>query len=389
MLTGEKVIRILGIRGIPAKHGGFETFAERLASYLVKKGWDVTVYCQHAGTGLIHEEWWNSIRLIRIPARSMSSGGSLIFDWLSTRHAVRQPGLILTLGYNTAVFSLLPRIYSRINVINMDGLEWKRKKWPLAIRMWLLLNERIGSKFGNHLIADHPEIREHLASFTDKNKITVISYGADKIVDADQSILKTYNLEPFRYCLVIARPEPENSIEEIVTAFSKKKRGMPLVILGNYNSQKNHYHRVVQTAASEEVRFIGAIYNNKKVQALRLYNRLYIHGHQVGGTNPSLVEALGAGSPILAHDNRFNRWVAGSGAKYFQDTVTCTGELDRLLDDESELKRMRQHSWDRHAEEFTWEKILESYERLLTYWLERKELSPKLIGLSKYKSDRL
>jgi glycosyltransferase involved in cell wall biosynthesis len=193
----------------------------------------------------------------------------------------------------------------------------------------------------------------------------MISYGSDCIQNADQELLGRYGLEPGKYCLVIARAEPENSIFEIVNAFSRKARGFKLVVLGDYNPAKNRYHKKVTDSASDEVIFSGAIYEKSSIQSLRYFCRLYIHGHRVGGTNPSLVEALGAGSAILAHDNRFNRWVAGGGAHYFKGLNECAEKLDEILDDDHELERMRNLSLERHKEEFTWEEVLAKYEALL------------------------
>lgn len=163
---------------------------------------------------------------------------------------------------------------------------------------------------------------------------------------------------------MVARPEPENSILEMVSAFSLKKRGVKLVVLGRFD-QSNGYHRRVIEAAGAEVVFPGAIYEKDVIEALRFHCLLYLHGHSVGGTNPSLVEALGASSAVLAHDNRFNRWVAGSGARYFNGEESCARMLDDLLKDPESIETMRKSSATRHIEEFTWPKVLGAYEQLL------------------------
>jgi len=230
---------------------------------------------------------------------------------------------------------------------------------------WLYLNERAGCWLGNHLIADDPEIKAHLATRVADSKITMIPYGADRIDNADSGVLAQYGLQPGGYAMVIARPEPENSILEIVAAFSRKPRGMKLVVLGRYDPEKMPYHKQVQDAASGEVMFPGAIYDKATVSALRFHSALYAHGHQVGGTNPSLVEAMGAGSAVLAHGNHFNRWVAGPGARYFEGEQQCADQLDAILSDPSEIERMRAASRERHAAMFTWERVLGEYEGLL------------------------
>ena len=359
---------ILGTRGIPAAHGGFETFAEHLALYLQERNWHVTVYCQEdAGTGT-WESAWRGVRRVHLPERRQGPLGTIFFDWKSTSHVLGQPGLILTLGYNTALFCALYRLRGRTNLINMDGIEWQRAKWSGPVRAWFWLNERLGCWLGNHLIADHPEIKRHLATRVREQKITTIPYGADSITEADPALIAPHGLAPRSYALLVARAEPENSILEVVRAFSRQARGVQLVVLGKYDAA-HAYQRQVMDAASSEVKFLGAIYDKAVVSALRFHARLYVHGHQVGGTNPSLVEALGAGNPVLAHGNAFNRWVAGDAQRFFLDEATCARELDEILNNDSTLQSMAKGSRARHLEAFTWEQVLGEYENLLTQWL--------------------
>ncbi len=361
-------LSILGTRGIPAAHGGFETFAERLALHMVERGTHVTVYCQGDGQSTPGERMWRGIRLVNVPVSRDDAMGTIVFDWRSTRLAVREGGTMLTLGYNTGLFAALPLLGRVPNLINMDGLEWKRRKWRLPERAWLYLNERFASWWATHLVADHPEIKNHLVTRARSEKITVIPYGADVVTEADPALLESLGLAPGSYAAVIARAEPENSLLEIVEAFSAKPRGIRLVVLGTLRPQRCEYHRQVIEAASEEVLFPGAIYDREVLAALRLHCRLFIHGHTVGGTNPTLVEALGAGSPVLAHDNMFNRWVAGDGGCYFSDRAGCDAQLDRLLNDDAQLDRMRSAARARHAERFTWNQVLGEYDALLGMW---------------------
>jgi len=362
-----KQLIITGIRGVPASHGGFETFAENLAVYLVAQGWRVTVYCQenlqeHSAS---YESDWLGVKRVHIPVKGDGAKATVIFDYLCVKHALNQPGLVLTLGYNTALFNLWFRLKNKKNLINMDGIEWKRDKWAWYERTWLYLNERAGCLIGHHLIADHPEIKKHLITRVDESKVTMIPYGARQVCSADVSLLSTYSLQPKSYALVIARPEPENSILEIVRAFSKRQRNHQLVVLGRYD-MANQYHAEVLAAASDEVKFIGAVYDHATLDALRFYASLYVHGHTVGGTNPSLIEALGAGQPVLAHDNLFNRWVAGSGAVFFANTDACAEQFDRLLSTTSDcLADMSKASTEQFELNFTWQNVLLQYEQLL------------------------
>jgi glycosyltransferase involved in cell wall biosynthesis len=361
-------VRILGTRGVPAAHGGFETFAEHLALFLVRRGWKVVVYCQEEGAGPIFEDQWQGVDRVRIPVEQSGPKGTVVFDWKCTVHAARHRDLCLILGYNTAVFTALLRLSGVRSLINMDGIEWARAKWGTVAKAWFYLNDWAGCWLGHHLVADHPEIKRHLQTRVSERKITMIPYGADLVAGAPTVPVAAIGLEPGRFLTVIARPEPENSLLEIVTAFSRQPRGCTLAVLGNY-SQENAYHRAVQSAAGPEVRFLGAIYDKAIVQALRAHSLAYVHGHQVGGTNPSLVEALGAGNAVIAHDNPYNRWVAGEAASYFSSEAQCAEIFDALLGDAAMLGEMRSASRARHAAAFTWDGTLSQYEALLMHWL--------------------
>jgi glycosyltransferase involved in cell wall biosynthesis len=375
-------VLILGCRGIPARHGGFETFAETLSSYLTAQGHGVTVYCQSDTKPEQRVDVWNGVQRVHIYGPPGASG-TIKFDLDAVLDSLKRPGVILILGYNTAVFSILYRMVGRPSLMNMDGIEWKRQKWSYLQRLWLRFNEFAGAKLSNHLIADHPAIGKHLLRHVDAEKISVIAYGADSIdlpVTLSQprpEVLVRLGLSSQRYALVIARPEPENSILEIVEAFSARSRGMKLVVLGDLRPEESEYHRKVMAHASADVIFPGTIYAKPEVEALRQHARVYLHGHRVGGTNPSLVEALAADGAVIAHDNVFTRWVAGPGAAFFRGAEDLTVLLDQLLNDDVRLQAMRASSHQRHLDDFLQSKILSSYEALLMRY---SEVDPKHIG---------
>ncbi len=362
----KKSVQILGIRGVPGSHGGFETFAEHLAPYLVERGWDVTVYCQvsDAESFEITEDHWQGVHRVNIPVRGDSAYSSLVFDRKSIQMAARRPDLCLVLGYNTAILTLLLRLRGHTFVTNMDGLEWKRAKWALPFRAWFYMNDWIGCLASSHLIADHPVIADHLATRTKRKKITMISYGADPITAPDPAPLSKLGLEPNGFMVSICRPEPENSVLEKVRAFSRKPRGKKLVVLGKFLDEMP-YHQAVLEAASSEVLFPGAIYDKDMVHALRGHALAYCHGHTVGGTNPSLVEAMGAGNAVIAHDNPFNRWVAGDDQFFFADEDSCAAQIELALSDPERLAAAQSASIARFQSHFTWDNILGQYEALL------------------------
>jgi glycosyltransferase involved in cell wall biosynthesis len=363
-------VRIVGTRGIPAKHGGFETFAEDLSLFLASRGHEVTVYCHADNDSALFEDMWNGVHRVQIPSGNHAVG-TISYDWVTTFHASKREGVVLTLGYNTGVFSLIYRLRELPNVMNMDGIEWKREKWSLPQRVWLWFNEWAGARCANHLIADHPEISKHLQRHTSPDKITVIPYGADAVTSAPVDVVTKFGLEAKGYYLMIARPEPENSILEIVRAFSSSRHGERLVVLGDYNGKVSQYKQQVLSAAGPTVQFVGAIYDRAIVRSLRFHAKAYIHGHRVGGTNPSMVESLAAGNAIIAHDNQFTRWVAGKGARFFDGTEDLEEILFSLVQNPRQLAEMEEASRRRYQEEFEKEKVLAAYESLLIQ-VERK-----------------
>jgi glycosyltransferase involved in cell wall biosynthesis len=365
-------VRILGIRGVPAAHGGFETFAERLAPYLVEQGWRVIVYCQHEGERRSWVDKWEGVERHNICVKGDGPASTIRFDWQCIWHAAKSRDLCLTLGYNTAAFCAYLRLRGVRNVINMDGIEWSRAKWGGLAKTWFWLNDWAGCLFGDHLVADHPEIKQHLRTRVRAEKITTIAYGADRLVNCAVAPVVALGLTPGRYLTLVARPEPENSILEVVTGFSRARRGVQLAVLGHY-LETNPYHQAVLAAAGDEVKFLGAIYDREVVQSLRFHSMAYIHGHRVGGTNPSLVEALGAGNPVIAHANKFNRWVAGEGALYFESPDDLSRILDALPEDYAQLQRMRDASVSRFENGLTWPQVLSDYESLLRTQLRENE----------------
>jgi glycosyltransferase involved in cell wall biosynthesis len=358
-----KNLYILGTRGIPAAHGGFETFAQDLAFHMTKQRWNVTVYCQSDKNQRI---MWQDITCHHIKA-SNTTLGTAWFDLQALLHCLKQEsGIMLTLGYNTGFFNFIPKISSKKQIINMDGIEWKRGKWSLPYKLAFYLNYICAGIAGDVLIADNPGIEDLLSRSFNNNKIKMIPYGASAVENADPAFLTPFGLTPQNYAILIARPEPENSILEIVEAWSQKPRDKKLIVLGTYNSD-NNYHKRIRNVASNDVVFPGALYNPDIVKALRYYAAFYLHGHTVGGTNPSLVEALSAGNAVIAHDNIFNRWTAGHAALYFKDKKSLSDILNKLTD--VDLNTLRQHAVSRHAEAFQLDNILYQYELLCEHVL--------------------
>lgn len=362
---GRPTVRILGTHGVPAAYGGFETAAENVGLFLAKQGWRVVVYCQVNGSGPIREDAWRGLERVLIPVQTDGWRGTSRFDLISIRHAAQFADVCLTFGYNTALFNTIQRLKRIPLVINMDGIEWSRSRWGLTRQAILYVNERIASRVGNHLIADHPEIEKYLSRKSRADKISMITYGAHAVHDAPADPVRAFGLEPGGYATLICRPIPENSILELVRGFSAKPRGRKLAVLGNYTPATDDYHRRVVAAASNEVVFLGAVYDPATVAALRFHSVAYFHGHTVGGTNPSLVEAMAAGNPVIAHDNVYNRWTAGDAAVFFKTAEDVGRLVEELFMNPHRSRAMGAAARRRHASEFSWDYVGAQYEKIL------------------------
>lgn len=374
MSAAPPTVRILGTHGVPAAYGGFETAAEQVGLHLRAKGWRVLVYCQVEGAGPVTTDRWRDLERVIIPEQRAGWLGTSSFDLKSVRHALAGRGpdeVWLTFGYNTGVFDILPRLRRVPNVINMDGMEWTRARWGLVKQGILLGNERIAGWVGDRLIADHPEIARYLRRHFGTRRVDTIAYGAHAVTEAPTAPVTELGLTPGGYGIVVCRPIPENTVAEIVEAWSRRHRGLPLLVVGPY-AEHEPYPQQVRAAASAEVRFPGAIFDPARLSALRQHAAVYLHGHTVGGTNPSLVEAMAAGNPVVAHDNVYNRWVAGPDNAYFTGTDDLAALLDTVLPDAGRRRAMGEASRARHRAEFTWERIGDQYEVALRTALDRR-----------------
>lgn len=360
-------VRILGTHGVPAAYGGFETAAENVGRHLRDCGWRVIVYCQEDGASGLRHDMWDGMERVLIGESKPGWRGTSSFDLSSIRHAMAEyvSGEVwLTFGYNTGVLDIVPRLRGIPNVINMDGMEWTRARWGLIKQAILLANERCAGLAGNVLIADHPHIARYLRQHFGARRVTTVTYGAHEVISAPTGRVADLGLTPGRYATLVCRPIPENSVLEIVTAWSRRRRGMPLVVVGPFD-EEDSYRRAIRAAASAEVVFPGPIFDQDRLRAVRFYSTMYLHGHTVGGTNPSLVEAMGSGNPVVAHDNVYNRWVAGCDQAFFRGSEDLAETLDDLVTDAHRLRAMGTAARARYREEFTWEHIGSQYDAVL------------------------
>jgi glycosyltransferase involved in cell wall biosynthesis len=360
----------LGTRGIPARYGGFETFAEQLAVRLVEHGLDVTVYAEADGPAP-PDATYRGVR-IRYRRRPRWGAASVIaYDCACLWDARRGYDLVYMLGYGAAWACWWPRMAGTPVWINVDGLEWARSKWSWPARLYLRVMEWMAPRTASHLIADAEAIAQRFRRLYPRAApCTTIAYGAE-LVDPqriDPASLARWRLTPGHYALVVARPEPENHVLEIIQGHCIYDGDWPLVIVGDV-SGATAYQRRLLALRSERVHFLGAIYDPVLLTALRVHAGVYLHGHSVGGTNPSLLESMACGSPIIAHDNPFNREVAGDAALYFR----CPKEIADGLARTVGSSQTRDPLWpqrvalarQRIVQTYNWSRIVSAYVNLI------------------------
>ncbi|MDH4056429.1 MAG: DUF1972 domain-containing protein [Gammaproteobacteria bacterium] len=358
-----KSIGILGSRGIPARYGGFETFAEQLAIRLAGSGVDVTVYCELTEPNAART--YKGVNLVHVPCVSLGALTTVIFDLRCLWRARNTHDVVYMLGYGASPFCFLPRLWGNDVWINMDGIEWARSKWNWLAKFWLKICESAAMRTANVIVADAEGIRSHLQErYARTPQCVVIPYGAELLqVAPPEQCLNAFDVNSGAYYLVVCRLEPENHVLEIVKGFTKSSTSSPLLLFGDKDSGTEYVSQLLQYE-STLVRFMGTLYEAEKLQTLRWHCRAYLHGHSVGGTNPSLLEALGCGNAIIAHDNPFNREVASVAGRYFRDDddlASIIAETDRTrVSDE-----IRQRSWSIIRQKYTWSRVTESYLSML------------------------
>ena len=349
-------VYVIGTRGVPNRYGGFERLVEVLAPDLVRRGYDVTVFCHAAEEQQPSVDDWHGVRRVHLRTRSWGPLSTLEYD-LRSIWAVPRGAVALIFGYGTAVFQVRLRSLGIRHCVNMDGIEWQRQKWSAGAKLWLRLNERIAANLSTLLVADHPEIQAYLSrAFGVQSRM--IAYGVDPSVPCatpDHPLLRGLGVGSFD--LVIARPEPENQLHVVLEAHKRSGTTLPLVIVGNMGL--NEYGRQLMRD-NPAAFFVGPIYDVSVLNTLRGSANLYLHGHSVGGTNPSLIEAMAAGAVIVAHDNVFNRWVASEGALYFKGADDLARYFQHRVD-EAQRHALRRAAAEACLARFSWKGILDAY----------------------------
>lgn len=355
-------IVILGTRGVPNHYSGFEQFAEFFSVYLAGKGHEVYVYNSHNHP--YQEKIFNGVNIIHQydPEYKFGTFGQFIYDFnciIDSRK--RNFDIILQLGYtsNSVWFFLLPK--KPIIITNMDGLEWKRTKYSKPVQQFLKFAERLAAISSDYLVSDSLGIKQYLMKQY-KKESTYIAYGAHPFSNHNETILSTYNVVKDNYNMIMARFEPENNLDMVLEGVVlDKENDTPILVVGNHNTKYGEYLKN-KFKAHSHIRFLGGIYNLEHLNNLRYFSNLYFHGHSVGGTNPSLLEAMASRALVISHNNDFNRGVLKENAFYFSNSE----EVKKILLTIKKIDNLQfvQNNFEAIENEFNWDKINGEYLQL-------------------------
>lgn len=357
-------IGILGTRGVPPRYGGFETFVAELGPRLVQRGHDVTIYCREVGARVSSPAQWNGVHRIVLPAVPSKYLETVSHTLLSALDAVRRDFDVVLLCNAANAFTLPILRAGRIPVaINVDGIERKRRKWNALGRAVYLTGEAFSVSFASAVVADADVIADYYRErFGEATR--VIPYGAEFPEERDSDILKSLGVETRGYILYVSRFEPENNPLEVVRAYEELENAPPLLMVGA-GAYAGDLVRELQSHASGRVRFPGAIYG-ADYRTLQRHALFYIQATEVGGTHPALIEAMRSGGAVLANDTPENREVGGDSVGYFrfEPEQTLTSAMREWLMHPDRRERYRERARSRAAERYTWDGVVDEYERL-------------------------
>jgi len=351
-------IAILGARGIPACYSGYDTLVEELSLGLVGSySAEVLVYCR---SSYYREQpaSWHGVRLVYLPVPRVKALESLVHSFLSSLHVLREKiDVVYFLDPANAPFCALLRCFGKRVAIHTDGLGWKRRKWgPLARRYYKMV-EWACAKCASALVTDNPAMQEYYRAEYGAETL-LISYGAANRHGVDTRIYADLGLTPKQYLLIVARLEPENNTDLLIAQYTKSKVAMPLVVVGDA-PYGPHYMDRLRNLANAKVLFPGRINDQSKLNALYRGAYLYIHGHEVGGTNPSLLRAMDADVAPVALNVPFNASVInGSGVVFEKDNDSLAGILEHLVAHASEVQQIGQRARLRAVKEYSWDTVV-------------------------------
>ena len=351
-------IALLGTRGIPANYGGFETFAEEISTRLAARGHTVTVYCRerHPETG------YRGVRLQYLPTIRHKYLDTIAHTAVSTAHLLfHRPDVALYCNGANALFTLWPRLARVPVVLNVDGIERKRKKWNKLAKAWYLLSEWLATVFPTVVVTDAETIRQYYRERYGKDSI-FIPYGAELGQVPSTAVLERLGLAPRQYFLYVSRMEPENRALEVRQAFEQVDTPMHLALVGDAPYAQD-YIRQVRDTTDPRIAIPGAIYG-AGYRELDSHCFAYIHATEVGGTHPALIEAMGRGALVLYRDTPENAEVAGDAGIPFEPDTLVARIRQVLSMSEEERCALRARAMERVRQRYSWDAVTDAYEKL-------------------------
>lgn len=356
-------IALIGTRGVPANYGGFETCVEELGKRLVERGHEVTVYCRKS----YYEERpprYLGMKLVYLPNLRKKSLDTLSHTFLSVLHAVSQPfDVLMVFNAANSPTLFLPRLLGKRIAINTDGLEWKRGKWGAVARQYYKLSEWLSTRLANRIVADSAGIERYYHD-TYATPSTNIAYGAEVTSSARPELLRQLGLEPGEFFLQITRFEPENNPLLTIQAYRQLTTAKKLVLVGGVPYQSD-YSRQIEAERDDLVLLPGYIYDKALLSELWCNCYAYVHGNEVGGTNPALLQTMASGCFTIAIDVPFSHDVLQDGGVYYaKDAGDLAGKMRWALEHGDQLGSFKERAVTRIAKEYTWDKVTDGYEQL-------------------------
>lgn len=357
-------IAFIGTRGVPALYSGFETAGTEICTRLVERGHDVTVYCRN-GYGDESEPTYNGIKKKYLPRLNVKVADTLSHTMLSLLHqCVDRADVILIMNGANGPLCVIPRLRGIPFAINVDGLEWKRAKWPWIGQRYFYFASWFCTKIAPAIIADSREIQRFYKDHWGSESFFA-SYGAYIEESIAPHLLEDYGLEKNEYFLVVARLEPENNTELIVRAFEGVKTDKKLVIVGGTNFKSKFVDDLKSSVTDERIVFTGGIYDQEHLTEIMCNSFVYVHGHMVGGTNPVLLKALGCGACVTYADVAFNAEVVQeAGVPFPLEVDGARAVFQNLVDNPEQTLRCRELGPSRIREAYTWDIVTDRYEEL-------------------------
>ena len=351
-------VAIVGIQGVPAKYGGFESLVENIIGSNCSPDIHYTVFCSSVDMPDRRKEYKGcSLKYVGLRANGISS---IPYDILSMIRVLRGFDTVLILGTSGCVFLPILKLLSKSKlVVNIDGLEHRREKWGKLARWFLRFSESCAVRNADVVVADNKGIQDYITESYNKQS-ELIAYGGDHVMrdvseKQQQEILEQYGLKDKEYAITVCRIEPENNCHVTLKAFAQSRK--MFVFIGNWKHSPYAEKLYEEYAGVENIRLLDAIYNLDTLFTLRSHAAFYVHGHSAGGTNPSLVEAMFFGCPIIAYDVVYNRETTNNEACYFSNTE----ELIQILSQEGlEGTKLKQFA----EQHYTWQHIAAQYEKL-------------------------